>query len=234
MKIFTTAIFTVLILRRRLGLIQWCALIVLILGISLVQIENVTSKTPQKDVNAVVGLLAAVSACKCEIMCICIMLIFRFLFLLGICSGFAGVYFEKVLKDNNISLWIREVQLATFGMIFSFLAMYISDKHEIETQGVLFGYTKMVWVASIAHSVGGLLVALVVKYADNILKGFASSSAIVLTCIISLLFFDFQPTLLFLLGTLLVIFSILLYSNPKIILHVPFFNSFAKDKAILF
>jgi hypothetical protein len=35
------------------------------------------------------------------------------------------------------------------------------------------------------NAVGGLIVAVVVKYADNILKGFACSMAIIITCIVS-------------------------------------------------
>jgi UDP-sugar transporter A1/2/3 len=60
---------------------------------------------------------------------------------------------------------------------------------------------------------GGLIVAMVVKYADNILKGFATSLAIVVSCIASVIFFEFQVTTQFCLGTFLVIISIFLYGH---------------------
>jgi len=54
----------VLLLRRPFFLVQWLALFLLFLGISLVQIENMTSTIPRNDVNAFVGLLSVVGACK--------------------------------------------------------------------------------------------------------------------------------------------------------------------------
>ncbi len=111
--------------------------------------------------------------------------------------------------------------------------MYLSDGSEVKTKGFLFGYTTMVWIATLIHSVGGLIVALVVKYADNILKGFATSMAIVLSCIVSMILFDFQLSLLFTLGSSLVIFSIFVYSKPELILQVPILNIFFKERSIL-
>lgn len=51
-------------LRRQFNLVQWFALFLLFVGISLVQIENMTSTTQKQDVNPVLGLLSVVSACK--------------------------------------------------------------------------------------------------------------------------------------------------------------------------
>ena len=45
------------------------------------------------------------------------------------------------------------------------------------------------------NATGGLLVAVVVKYADNILKGFACSLAIIISSIISIFLFGFQLSL---------------------------------------
>jgi UDP-sugar transporter A1/2/3 len=112
--------------------------------------------------------------------------------------------------------------------------MIISDGPEVKAKGFLFGYTSMVWIATIVHSAGGLIVALVVKHADNILKGFATSAAIVISCIVSMILFDFQLTFLFTLGSGLVIFSIFLYSKPDLILYVPILNVFLKERSVLF
>ena len=224
-------------LRRQLTTVQWFALFLLFVGISLVQVENMTATAPKQDVNAVYGFLAVIVACKKKI--------FekyqeeKFMFfvcltcLLGIFSGLAGVYFEKILKTTNVSVWIRNIQLGVFGIFFGILTMLASDGAEVRDKGFFVGYTKMVWTATIVHSVGGLIVALVVKHADNILKGFATSSAIVLSCIVSIILFDFQLTLLFTLGSGLVIFSIFLYSVPELITHIPILNMFFRDKSVL-
>ncbi len=66
------------------------------------------------------------------------------------------------------------------------------------------------------NACGGLLVAVVVKYADNILKGFACSLAIIISSIISIFLFGFQLSLQFVVGAGLVIGSVFLYGHqPK-------------------
>lgn len=213
LKILTTALCTVLMLPRQLNLVQWLALFLLFLGVSLVQVENMTSTTPKQDVNAVVGLLSVIGACTL--------------------SGLGGVYFEKILKTSDVSIWIRNVQLGFFGMIFSYAAMYMSEGEEVRAKGILFGYTNAVWLAVVVQSAGGILVAIVIKYADNIMKGFATSLAIIFACIVSIILFDFQLTLLFTIGAMLVICSIFIYSKPDLILHVPIFNLIFREKSIL-
>lgn len=113
-------------------------------------------------------------------------------------------------------------------MFFGVLTMFVTDGTEVKENGFLYGYTNLVWLAIIVQSAGGLIVALVVKHADNILKGFATSSAIILSCIVSMLLFDFHLTILFAMGSALVIFSIFLYSKPELISHVPLINEFFK------
>ncbi len=219
-------------LKRQLSLIQWFALFLLFIGISLVQVENMTSTTPKQDVNPVYGFAAVMIACKYETKEK--NLINYWSIYLGIFSGLAGVYFEKILKGSDVSVWIRNVQLGGFGIIFGLLTTILSDGAEVKAKGFLFGYTGIVWTATIIHSLGGLIVALVVKHADNILKGFATSLAIVLSCIVSILIFDFQLTILFTLGSSLVIFSIFLYAKPDLISYVPIVNTFFKDRPAVF
>jgi UDP-sugar transporter A1/2/3 len=66
-------------------------------------------------------------------------------------------------------------------------------------------------------ALGGLVIAAVIKYADNILKGFATSLSIILSTIISYFWLqDFVPTSVFFLGAILVIAATFLYGyDPK-------------------
>jgi UDP-sugar transporter A1/2/3 len=73
----------------------------------------------------------------------------------------------------------------------------------------------MVWTVVTVQAVGGLIVAVVVKYADNVLKVFASSFSIIISCIISALLFSFRPTLSFLVGASLVVLATIMYSSPE-------------------
>jgi UDP-sugar transporter A1/2/3 len=110
--------------------------------------------------------------------------------------------------------------------------MGIKDGHEIKTRGILYGYTTLVWISLLLHSIGGLIVGLVIKYSDNILKGFAASSSVVLACIIAIVYFDFQLSILFSIGSSLVILSIIIYSNSEFISTIPIFKLVFKDKPI--
>jgi len=51
------------------------------------------------------------------------------------------------------------------------------------------------------------------KYADNILKGFATSAAIVIACVVSVYLFNVTLSLQFIVGTALVILSIYIYAK---------------------
>ncbi|KAF9084578.1 hypothetical protein BGX29_010829 [Mortierella sp. GBA35] len=231
MKILSTAVFSVMMLNRRLTSQKWFALCLLMVGVTLVQLQNVGSKASpvivdsKEDMdemaegmegsmgdelgdvgmgeiideetgpvqNPFIGLVAVLTSC--------------------VSSGFAGCYFEKILKGAEADMWVRNIQLGLSGALFSFLAMFY-DRQRIFEGGIFQGYTLMTWIVVANQALGGLLVAIVVKYADNILKGFATSLSIIISGIISVYFFDFEPSLQFQLGTLVVILSTYLYGRP--------------------
>lgn len=71
----------------------------------------------------------------------------------------------------------------------------------------------LTWVIIILHAYGGILVSLVIKYADSIVKAFATSISIVVTVVFSLLFFeDFSFTWGYGLGSIFVGYSVYMYS----------------------
>ena len=58
--------------------------------------------------------------------------------------------------------------------------------------------------------------AVVVKYADNIIKGFAHSLAVVITCFLSIFIFDFVASPQFAVGAGMVVVSMFMYGyRPK-------------------
>uniref|UniRef100_A0A3B1IE91 Solute carrier family 35 member A3b n=1 Tax=Astyanax mexicanus TaxID=7994 RepID=A0A3B1IE91_ASTMX len=127
-------------------------------------------------------------------------------------SGFAGVYFEKILKETKQSVWIRNIQLGLFGLVFGVMGMLAYDGKRIKENGIFQGYNKVTYAVVLLQALGGLVIAAVIKYADNILKGFATSLSIIFSTFISYFWLaDFVPTSLFFLGAVLVITATFLY-----------------------
>merc|ERR1712232_271159 len=84
-------------------------------------------------------------------------------------SGFAGVFMEKVLKGTS-SIWLRNVQLAFFGSWMALLGGVVQDGKTGMEDGLTQGYTFGVLGIIFMVTSGGLVVASVLKYADNILR----------------------------------------------------------------
>ncbi|XP_017585270.1 PREDICTED: UDP-N-acetylglucosamine transporter [Corvus brachyrhynchos] len=179
LKILTTALFSVSMLSKKLGVYQWLSLVILMTGVAFVQWPSDSQAT--------------------------------------LSSGFAGVYFEKILKETKQSVWIRNIQLGFFGSIFGLMGVYIYDGEQLSKNGFFQGYNKLTWVVVVLQALGGLVIAAVIKYADNILKGFATSLSIILSTLISYFWLqDFVPTSVFFFGAILVIAATFLYGyDPK-------------------
>ncbi|NXE79786.1 S35A3 protein, partial [Cochlearius cochlearius] len=207
LKILTTALFSVSMLSKKLGVYQWLSLVILMTGVAFVHPPinrwiwpSDSQATAAKEHSAgsqFVGLIAVLIAC--------------------FSSGFAGVYFEKILKETKQSVWIRNIQLGFFGSIFGLMGVYIYDGEQLSKNGFFQGYNKLTWIVVVLQALGGLVIAAVIKYADNILKGFATSLSIILSTLISYFWLqDFVPTSPPLFGAVLVIAATFLYGyDPK-------------------
>lgn len=208
-KTLLTAVFSVVLLKRTLSARQIAALAILTLGVAIVQLDKVeenASKSYQKQ-NRWVGLFGVLAA-SCT-------------------SGFGGVYFELVLKPRSAnsedestpqkqpSVWAKNVQLSTFGLIIALITAYGKDGKSILMEGFFQGYTYWVVAVILFQAMGGLIVAAVIKYADNILKSFAAAMSIAGSTIISAWVFDFSISQIFACGCILQFFSIWLFAQPQ-------------------
>lgn len=192
LKILTTAIFSVTLLRKKIILPQWGAIVLLMVGVACVQAKP-KSSVHETHGNFMIGLLSVLMACTC--------------------SGFAGVYFEKILKStaSKASIWERNIQMGSISCVLGLLALVYNDFAFLNTKGFFHGYRPIVWSAVLVNALGGLLTAVVVKYADNILKAFATSIAIILSCIIAFFLFGKIPTLSFVFGAAFVNIAVYIY-----------------------
>ncbi|KRY30448.1 UDP-N-acetylglucosamine transporter [Trichinella spiralis] len=184
-KILTTAILSVLMLGKRLDLLKWLSLFALMCGVAIVQIpanSTVDQQFTHDWSSKVIGLSAVIIAC--------------------FTSGFSGVYLELILKTTNTSLWMRNFQL---GTVFIMQKLTVVENCILFAQLYLaFSLDLVLYLSTIClqllktvsfRAFGGLVIGMVVKYMDNIVKVFASSISIVLSGLLSyFLLADFQPT----------------------------------------
>ena len=100
-------------------------------------------------------------------------------------------------------------------MIIALVTAFGKDGRAILTEGFFQGYTHWVVAVIVLQAMGGLIVAAIIKYADNILKSFAAAMSIVGSTIISAWVFDFSISKLFAWGCLLQFISIYLYARKS-------------------
>ena len=198
-KLLTTAIFSTIILKRTISTTRWLSLGLLFIGVAIVNLAGQDEKNEADPTHvSLLGVLA--------------------LFTAACLSGLAGVWFEKMLKGSpKVSIWTRNIQLGIFSLFFASVSVTIESAGG-ETRSFFDGYTPFVLFVVAQVAFGGLLVAMVIKYADNILKGFATSLSIILTSIMSYVIpsFHFTPSTTFIFGTGIVMLATYIYNtNPS-------------------
>ena len=225
-KIFVTALLSVSMLRRSLTGRQWASLLMLMAGVAVVSMSHqdgtslasshhgriyiprsvnpirdyfrlnqsashlrkrsATYEGIEEDELALNNLVVDASVGVLAVICVCV------------CSGLAGVYFEKVIKESpakSTSLWIRNVQLSLYSLFPAFfIGVVFLDGEYVAKYGFWQGYNWLVGVSVLIQSFGGIVAAFCIFYADNISKNFAVSISMILSSMASFVFFDFKVT----------------------------------------
>lgn len=202
-KLVTTAIVSVLMLQRRYSTQQWICLVVLSIGVAIVVLEKQQPPHQEDDSDKpvqslTIGLASVTIAC--------------------LSSALAGVYFEKVLKRKDaqpVSLWMRNMQLAFFSVAIALLQTFhdSSSSSASDANSFWHGFTGWVWILVALQAGGGLLVAAVIKYADNVLKGLATGVSVVVATVASMLLFGTPLSTQFTTGATLILGAVYLFSN---------------------
>ena len=204
LKILTTAVCSVLMLGTHLSLRKWRALVLLVIGAVLVQFPAPSAGAAASESRTSFTGLAAVLGMVCL-------------------SGIAGIWLEKFLKNRDTAtlpspihsappaatLWERNLQLSLYGILFGLSSVLINDMQAVRSLGFFHSYSAWTLLVILIAAVGGLIVAVVVKYTNTIVKGFAASCSIILTSMCSLALFPSDALgWLFWLGASCVLLSI--------------------------
>ncbi len=246
-KILTTGLFAVLLLGRRLSVIQWASLVLLVVGVSFAQyvpgaaaaVSAASAALPGATSKAL-GLAAVAIAC--------------------VTSGFSGVYFEKVLKSSATSLWVRNIQMSLSSVPLALLSVWWTDGDKVAANGFNYGYNWIVWQIVFNQAGADLLLLFFVFSNQTVsrriacgcrdqirrqcckrcessivppppfdlsLKAFAAAISIISSALFSAFFFDFVISPYFVIGATLVLAATYVYSVPEA--ANPFVPSFMRE-----
>lgn len=195
LNIISTGVLYRIFMKKMLNGVQWSALILLTLGCTISQL---TSKSDAVLSTPVVGVVLAI--------------------VMALLSGAAGVYTEMIMKKRpQRSVNVQNFYLYTFGIFFNSIACIVQDYDQVLNNGFFGGYNFLVCIMILNHALSGLAVSLVMKYADNLVKVYSTSVAMLLTTIVSIPLFGFQMTLPFILGSLVVSVSVYLHYQSKLV-----------------
>ncbi|XP_028794735.1 CMP-sialic acid transporter 1-like isoform X2 [Neltuma alba] len=208
LKILTTGILFRLFLGRKLSNLQWMAIVLLAVGTTTSQLKGHGETSRDSLFSAPIQgyMLGALSACL---------------------SALAGVYTEYLMKKNNDNFYWQNIQLYTFGAIFNMARLLLDDFRGGFEKGpwwqrIFNGYTITTWMVVLNLGSTGLLVSWLMKYADNIVKVYSTSMAMLLTMTVSIFLFNFKPTLQLFLGIIICMMSLHMYfAPPSMLVDMP-------------
>uniref|UniRef100_A0A913HY80 Sugar phosphate transporter domain-containing protein n=1 Tax=Strongyloides stercoralis TaxID=6248 RepID=A0A913HY80_STRER len=217
LKILTTALFAVTLLKSKLSGIQWISMVVLIIGIIMIQ-----WKVPEAKKGNVITSNLTNNFTKIEEkyyplpnpLNIPPQIIGLIMVFIGtVLSGFSSIFLEKIFKKNSQSLWCLNFQLAMFSVPIFLCVSLVTDYSKISDVGFFAGFDGWVILVYFVFGLHGMIVAMLLKHASSILKCFASGFVIASTATVSIFLFDIIPNLLLIIGTIIILFAVYLYSS---------------------
>jgi UDP-sugar transporter A1/2/3 len=193
LKVIMTAVVFRLMLGRKLRIAQWVGISLLLFAMAVINLQKGQSdfraQHHQQD----------------------IFLGFLWMVILALCSAFAGVYNEFLIKGTTDSLYWTNIQLYFFSTTFCFIKFALANDSATSQDGFFTGFDATAWGVVLLNGVTGQVVSLIFKYADNIVKVYASALTVWGSAIASYVLFDKQLTVSFFLGGGIFMTSMFLY-----------------------
>jgi solute carrier family 35 (UDP-sugar transporter), member A1/2/3 len=125
----------------------------------------------------------------------------------------SSVWNQKVLQGSRVALHLQNLILYTYGLIFALFSYIFMEEplHKMSTsavsvhlpseptvqwrqKGFLEGYTPLAILLVLSQAFTGLAIAALIKYADTIVRSFASSVSMALLVLLSGFLFETRLT----------------------------------------
>ena len=134
--------------------------------------------------------------------------------LLGIfLTSLASVFSERLLKAPGGSLAVRNVQIGCSALPAALLVLVSGgDLPRITEHGLLQGFTPAVWSLAGLTAIAGMVMAAILRYVNAVAIGFVRAVALATLTLISIPLFHFKVKPSFVVGTTLVVGSMVLYA----------------------
>ena len=198
-KLLFTAVFSAIVIRKKLKYIQVISLTLLTVGVMLCNMKfgEDAGISNSKGIFATLGI--------------------------AVSSGFASVYTEKVIKSQRrqspvtgqYSLAYTQVQLASMSLLTIGIYACIVDAKQIIQFGLFHNFNGGAFLTVFNSAIGGLIVAGVLKYADSVLKGYATAISVIGTGIMSMILFGTKLHVVYFMGIINVVVAVLLYNGKN-------------------
>ncbi|KAL3935211.1 MAG: hypothetical protein SGARI_003070 [Bacillariaceae sp.] len=122
---------------------------------------------------------------------------------IALSSGFASVYTEKV-------------QLASMSLVAIGIYACFMDFSKIIEYGLFHNFNGGAFLTVFNSAIGGLIVAGVLKYADSVLKGYATAMSVIMTGVLSMFLFGTELHTVYFMGIVNVVVAVLLYNGKNL------------------
>ncbi|KAL5703272.1 CMP-sialic acid transporter 3 [Ranunculus cassubicifolius] len=197
LKVLVIAVLLKMVMKRKFSIIQWEALALLLIGISVNQLRSLPEGT------TAMGLPVATGA-----------YIYTMVFVTV--PSMASVFNEYALKSQfDTSIYLQNFFLYGYGALFNFLGILVTVIIKGPSSfDILQGHSKATMLLIFNNAAQGILSSFFFKYADTILKKYSSTVATIFTGFASAALFGHTLTINFMLGISIVFISMHQFFSP--------------------